>query len=140
MFMEANEPLFEIAADHNYVPKKVEVAIDITDWPYYGDSDSDDYVRGTKPGRNYARAWKYITLSLVGTDTPFILLVLSVRRRSDAPKYVRRLLRHRNRFSCPQRGVPLEVGVAGFGGTDILLQLHRTSLQHLNSGEHSSSR
>lgn len=93
MFMRANEPLFELADDHDYFPDQAEVAIDITDWPFYGDPATDSYVRGTKPGRNYARAWKYITLSLVGTDTPVVLLVLPVRRRSDAPQYVRRLLR-----------------------------------------------
>jgi len=93
MFMKANEPLFEIADDYDYFPDKAEVAIDITDWPYFGDPDADEYVRGTKSGRNYARAWKYITLSLVGTDTPLVLLVLPVRKRSEAPQYVRRLLR-----------------------------------------------
>jgi len=95
MFMRANEPLLELADDdeYDYFPDQAEVAIDITDWPFYGDPDTDSYVRGTKPGRNYARAWKYITLSLVGTDTPVVLLVLPVRRRSDAPQYVRRLLR-----------------------------------------------
>lgn len=93
MFMEANEPLFEIADDYGYFDGYAEVAIDITDWPFYGDKDADAYVRGTKPGRNYARAWKYITLSLVGTDTPFIMLVLPVREKSKTPDYVRRLLR-----------------------------------------------
>jgi len=93
MFQQANAPLFEIAADHGYFPDNAEVAIDITDWPFYGDSGADEYIRGTKPGRNYARAWKYITLSLVGTSTPFILFVLPVRKRQQAPAYVRRLLR-----------------------------------------------
>lgn len=49
MFVEANEPLFEIAADHDYFPEKTEVAIDITDWPYTA-TDSDDYVRGRSRG------------------------------------------------------------------------------------------
>jgi hypothetical protein len=93
MFMEANEPLFEEADDCEYFPEKAEVAIDITDWPYFGDSDRDEYIRGTKSGRNFSQAWKYITLSLVGTDTPLVLLVLPVKSRSNAPQYVRRLLR-----------------------------------------------
>ena len=49
MFIEANEPLFELADDHGYFNESDEVAIDITDWPFYGDKDTDNYVRGTKP-------------------------------------------------------------------------------------------
>lgn len=98
MFLEANEPLFDIADEHDYFPEEAEIAIDITDWPYFGDPDSDEYIRGTKTGRNYARAWKYITLSLVGTDTPLILFVLPVKKRDDAPEYVRRLLRVSSKY------------------------------------------
>lgn len=93
MFREANDPLFNIAADYDYFPDTAEVAIDITDWPFYGDSQSETYIRGTKPGRNYASAWKYITLALVGTDTPLILVVLPVKKKSKAPAYIRRMLR-----------------------------------------------
>ncbi|WP_353635502.1 transposase (plasmid) [Halobacterium sp. NMX12-1] len=93
MFREANEQLFKIAARHDYFPEDTDVAIDITDWPFYGDYESDKYIRGTKPGRNYSWAWKYITLAVVGTDTPLILVVLPVRDKSKAPKYIRRMLR-----------------------------------------------
>ena len=89
----ANDPLFEVADDHGYFDESSEVAIDITDWPFYGDKDANSYAQGTKPGRNYASDWKYITLSLVGTDTPLTFLVLPVRKKSNAPFYVRRLLR-----------------------------------------------
>ena len=109
MFMEANEPLFELADDHGYFEDSAEVAIDITDWPFYGDKDADSYVRGTKPGRNYSRAWKYITLSLVGTDTPLTLLVLPVRKKTNAPYYVRRLLRLAERYVSIER-VYLDAG------------------------------
>lgn len=93
MFIEANEPLFELADEFGYFDESAEVAIDITDWPFYGDKDADSFVRGTKPSRNHSRAWKYITLSLVGTDTPLTLLVLPVKKKTNAPYYVRRLLR-----------------------------------------------
>jgi hypothetical protein len=93
MFREANEVLFEIASRHDYFPEQAEVAIDITDWPFYGDVDSDEFIRGTKPGRNYSWAWKYIMLALVGSDTPLILVVLPVKDKSKAPKYIRRMLR-----------------------------------------------
>ena len=103
MFIEANEPLFELADDHGYFNESDEVAIDITDWPFYGDKDTDNYVRGTKPGRNYSWTWKYITLSLVGTDTPLIFLVLPVRKKSNASYYVRRLLRFAEEYVDMER-------------------------------------
>ena len=93
MFREANEELFEIAARHDYFPDSAEVAIDITDWPFYGDNESNEFIRGTKPGRNYSWAWKYITLALVGTDTPLILFVLPVKDKSKTSEYIRRMLR-----------------------------------------------
>ncbi|MFN1126843.1 transposase [Halobacterium salinarum] len=93
MFREANEQLFKIAARYDYFPEDAEVAIDITHWPFYGDSESDEYIRRTKPGRNYSWAWKYITLAVVGTDTPLILVVLLVRDKSKASKYIRWMLR-----------------------------------------------
>ena len=118
MFMEANEPLFEIADDHGYFEDSAEVAIDITDWPFYGDKDADSYVRGTKPGRNYARAWKYITLSLVGTDTPLTLLVLPVRKKTNAPYYVRRLLRLAEQYIDIER-VYLDAGTEFYSEATI---------------------
>jgi|APHM01.1.fsa_nt_gi Methyltransferase domain. len=51
MFREANEELFGIAARYDYFPDSAEAAIDITDWPFYGDNESNEFIRGTKPGR-----------------------------------------------------------------------------------------
>jgi hypothetical protein len=93
MFREANRVLFEIASRHDYFPEEAEVAIDITDWPFYGNANGDEFIRGTKPGRNYSWAWKYITLAIVGSDTPLILVVLPVKDKSKTPKYIRRMLR-----------------------------------------------
>jgi len=118
MFMEANEPLFDIADDHGYFDDSAEVAIDITDWPFYGDKDANNYIQGTKPGRNYARAWKYITLSLVGTDTPLTFLVLPVRKKSNAPFYVRRLLRLAAQYIDIKR-VYLDAGREFYNGDTI---------------------
>jgi hypothetical protein len=115
MFMEANEHLFKIADDHGYFDGTAEVAIDITDWPYYGKKDSDIYICGTKPTRNHARAWKYITLSLVGTDTPLVLFVLPVRTTSNSPYYVRRLLRFASQYLDIER-VYLD---SGFYSSDV---------------------
>ncbi len=103
MFVEANEPLFEIADDHGYFDGGPEVAIDLTDWPFFGDPDVDDFVRKTKSERNYWLAWKYIVLSLVGTDTLFILGVLPVRKKNLTPQYMRRLLRLVSQYVDVQR-------------------------------------
>lgn len=137
MFMEANEPLFEIADDYDYFPDKAEVAIDITDWSYFGDPDADEYVRGTKSGRNYARAWKYITLSLVGTDTPLVLLVLPVKDTSKAPQYVRRLLRLASQYLDLHR-VYLDAGTE-FYSEDTISTVNELGLELVMQGRKAGS-
>lgn len=135
--METNEPLFEIANDCDYFLDKPEVAIDITDWSYFGDPDSDKYVRGTRSGRNYARAWKYITLSLVETDTPLVLLVLPVRKTSDAPQYVRRLLRLASQYLDLHR-VYLDAGTE-FYSEDTISTVNEFDLELVVQGRKAGS-
>lgn len=135
MFLEANEELFEIADENDYFPDKAEVAIDITDWPFYGDPDADEYVQGTKPGRNFSRAWKYITLSLVGTDTPVILFVLPVKDRSNAPKLVRRLLRVASQYVNLHR-VYLDAGTE-FYNDDTISTVNEFGLELVMQGRKS---
>lgn len=137
MFLEANEPLFELANDHEYFPEKAEVAIDITDWAFFGDPDTDAYVQGTKAGRNYAQAWKYITLSLVGTDTPLILFVLPVRKRSEAPGYVRRLLRVASQYVDVHR-VYLDAGTE-FYNSNTISTVNEFGLELVMQGRKSGS-
>ncbi|WP_255568325.1 hypothetical protein [Salinarchaeum sp. IM2453] len=93
MFREANEEFFEIADRNDYFSDSKEVAIDITDRPFYGDNESNEFIRPTKLGRNYSSVWRYITMALVGTDTPLILVVLPVKDKKRTPEYVRRMLR-----------------------------------------------
>jgi hypothetical protein len=135
MFLEANEPLFEIADENDYFPEKAEVAIDITDWPYFGDPDSDEYIQGTKSGRNFARAWKYITLSLVGTDTPLILFVLPVKDRSNAPQYIRRMLRVASQYVDLHR-VYLDAGTE-FYNSDTISTVNEFGLELVMQGRKS---
>lgn len=58
MFREANRVLFDIVNDdeYDYFPDEAEIAIDITNWPFYGDPDTNDFVQGTKATRNYSNA------------------------------------------------------------------------------------
>jgi len=135
MFLEANEPLFEIADENAYFPEKAEVAIDITDWPYFGDPDSDEYIQGTKAGRNFSNAWKYITLSLVGTDTPLILFVLPVKDRSYAPQYIRRMLRVASQYVNLHR-VYLDAGTE-FYNSDTISTVNEFGLELVMQGRKS---
>lgn len=135
MFREANEVLFEIADEHDYFSENEEVAFDITDWPFYGDSDSDEYIRGTKPGRNYSYAWKYITLALVGTDTPLILAVLPVKDKSNTPEYVRRMLRLSQQYIDIGR-VYMDAGIE-FYNSDTISVIEEHGLELIMQGRKS---
>ena len=72
--------LFE--EEYDYFGDTVEVAIDVTPWPWFGkyeDGEIPEWVSGTKAGRNYAYAWKFATLALVGTNTPITVVSLPVK-------------------------------------------------------------
>lgn len=132
MFLDANDVLFQIADDHGYFDDHAEVAFDITDWPYYGNTGASKYIRGTKPTRNYGYAWKYITMSLVGTDTPLILMVLPVRKKSDASQYIRRMLRIASQFIDVQR-VYLDAGTE-FYSYDTLSTIEEFGVEFVMQG------
>lgn len=50
-------------------------------------------MSGTKAGRNYAYAWKFATLALVGRNTPITVVSLPVKSVSNLDSVVDRLFR-----------------------------------------------
>jgi len=98
MFIHANDELFQIADENGYFEGENEVAIDITDWQFYGDADASKYVSGTKPGRNFSYSFKFVSLSLVGTDSPLTLLALPLRTLKNKAYAIRRMLRLTNQY------------------------------------------
>lgn len=75
--------IFRMAKKRN--PKlfkgKKDVAIDFTDWLFYGKSDTD-MVTGTKPTRGTSWAYKFGSINIVENGTRFTLLALPVSSES----------------------------------------------------------
>lgn len=84
MFIKAFDTIFEIAKKKN--PKlfkgKKDVAIDFTDWLFYGKSDTE-MVTGTKPERGTSWAYKFGSIYIVENGTRFTLLALPVSSESN---------------------------------------------------------
>ncbi|ELZ96641.1 transposase [Haloferax sulfurifontis] len=97
MFLAANESMIQLLEEeYDYFGDNVAVAIDVTPWPWFGkyeDGEIPEWVSGTKAGRNYAYAWKFATLALVGTNTPMTVVSLPVKSASNLDGVVDRLLR-----------------------------------------------
>ena len=70
---------------------KLDVAIDVTDWLYYG--EWDDYVIGTQPRRGTHKAYKYISVCVVESGVRFTLKVLPLKTMSERYKVFEELLR-----------------------------------------------
>jgi hypothetical protein len=76
-------------------PLIVEIVIDITTIPYYGDLEGMSMVSGMKGEEE--RAFKFATLSIVGENIPLVLAVEPVRESSpwdrNPPNQVHRVVR-----------------------------------------------
>ena len=70
---------------------KLDVAIDVTDWLYYG--EWDDYVIGTQPRRGTHKAYKYMTVCIVENGVRFTLKALPIKTMSERYKVFEELLR-----------------------------------------------
>jgi hypothetical protein len=91
MFIVAHEALHHLARGYTSFGG-AEVAIDLTDVQTFGDPDASTGISGTKPGRNFAYAWQYATLGVVGDHPPLTLAALPTEKRSNLNIAVKRLL------------------------------------------------
>ena len=97
IFINAFDTIFKIAKKRN--PKlfkgKKDVAIDFTDWLFYGDGDTE-MVTGTKPTRGTHHAYKFGTICIVENGTRFTLFALPVEsggnREREMMKVIDKLL------------------------------------------------
>jgi len=78
MFTTVFEVLWNIALQTNRIDtrKKMDVAIDYTEWPYYGKQAK--MVMGKKPERGTGNCYKFATISIVEAKQRFTLLALPV--------------------------------------------------------------
>ena len=79
MFITLFEIVWETARQANIfdIRKKYDVAIDFTEWYFYGDKSSFMVV-GKEPDRGTAKCYKFITINIVEAGKRFTLLALPV--------------------------------------------------------------
>ena len=73
-FDEVNQQLFETLAQQEVqglTDRSITVAIDITNWEYYGNRADAEMVLGTKSGDKHEWAYRFATLTVVGENVAF---------------------------------------------------------------------
>lgn len=98
MFLTGFEQFLDLALrQENLLQEPVDVAVDLTGWPWFGrfeDEETPTGVQGTKAQRNYQNAWQYATLSLVDTEVPLTVAVRAVAKRSNKAWHLKNLLNY----------------------------------------------
>jgi putative transposase len=85
------EKILQTAKSYNLFKRSMDVAIDITDNPYYGNKD-DYMVCGTKPNRGTRYAYKYATVNIVVAGKRFTLAVFTINRSAFSDELVKGLI------------------------------------------------
>lgn len=80
-FQQTTDRLLSVIQSESSFRRPVTVAIDITTTRYFGNVEGMSMVSGTKDGEG--RAFKFVTLSIVGWNIPLILAVEPVRESSS---------------------------------------------------------
>ena len=97
MFTTLFEIVWEMARRSNIfdMRKRYDVAIDFTEWYFYGDKSSFMVV-GKEPDRGTAKCYKFITINIVEAGKRFTLLALPVSALDNInkDKLIRRLLEY----------------------------------------------
>lgn len=92
MFSTINNKIIIIAKQYGFFNKPVDVAIDFTDWMYYGDPD-DDMIVGTKEKNGTSFCYQFATINIVEKGRRFTLAVIPVKPMYKYPEiYVKELL------------------------------------------------
>lgn len=93
MFLKAFEIIYKIAKTANMFPRKVDVAIDYTDWYYYGNKN-DYMVVEKKPEKGTSHCFRFATIIVVEAGERFTLLALPVGKFDSKEKIVRKLIEY----------------------------------------------
>ena len=90
------DKIYKMARKRRKFMNKVDLAVDFTDWLYYGNK-SDPMVLGTQPRKGSHLAYKFATISVVEKNQRFTLLALPVDNYSEMVNIVERLLTYAER-------------------------------------------
>ncbi len=93
MYTTIFEIIWEMARKANIfnILKKVDVAIDFTEWYFYGDR-STPMIVGKKPERGTTKCYKFATINIVESGKRFTLLALPVGPFDNKEDILKRLL------------------------------------------------
>jgi putative transposase len=90
-FDGAFEKIFEIAKSYGVFKNAVDLAIDFTDMPYYGDKN-DTMIMGGKKHKGTHFSYRFITLNIVVDGLRFTIMALPRSAFTTDEKLVRKLL------------------------------------------------
>jgi putative transposase len=92
MFIEIFDLIYKMSRRSNFFGgRKVDVAIDFTDWFYYG-RDRSSMVLGKKPEKGTTKCFRFATINVVEHGERFTLLALPVSTFDTKEKILERLL------------------------------------------------
>lgn len=90
-FERVFDKIYRMAKKRRKFRNKVDLAIDFTDWLYYG-NERDPMVLGTQPKKGTHLAYKFATINVVESGQRFTLLALPISDYSEMKNVVERLL------------------------------------------------
>ena len=93
MYEEAGQRILELAEDEGRMNTEVDVAIDITVIPYYGDKN-DEMVAETKPKDGTTHCYKFATLKVVTGNEQYAIKSLPVNKFANTEDLVEELLQY----------------------------------------------
>ncbi len=92
MFIEIFDFIHKMAKRSNFFGnRKVDVAVDFTDWFYYG-KDRSSMVLGKKPEKGTTKCFRFATINIVEHGERFTLLALPVSTFDTKEKILERLI------------------------------------------------
>ncbi len=93
MYLTLFELLWNMAKQTNIIDvhKRYDVAVDFTEWYFYGDRSSP-MVMGKKPDRGTTKCYKFATINIVESGRRFTLLALPVGPFDRKEKILKKLL------------------------------------------------
>ncbi len=78
MFDNVFTDILEIAKSKNVFGRRIDMAIDVTPWRFYGDHEHTDMVVGCKPERGTSWAYKFASITIVVGGVRFAPLTIPV--------------------------------------------------------------
>lgn len=126
MFDRVFETIHKMGRSKNVFYRTMDVAIDLTDWPYYGDKN-DPMIVGAMFQRGTKYAYRFATIAIVVDGRRFTLLTLPVSQFESKAKIVEELIAYAKK-KVHIRIVYLD---RGFNSVDVINTIERLGVKYL---------